>query len=226
MEIFNGIANNRIWNRHGRNIAWSVAVACLLIAFASVGWDIYQSRQIRAQNYAPQEIPPLARKRKETYQASTIVRANLFGDARPAPVVKKAKKTTLDLKLEGVLWATDDAMARAIITSGKRKAELYSVGEAIKGTGASVEEIRDGEVLLNRNGALESLPLSKKFKSDSSLISYASVEPRKESFEATMVQSEPVSRPNQINRSSPKQTSPNGQPRKIRKPNFPVWTGR
>jgi type II secretion system protein C len=222
MELLQSITNSRIWNRHGQTIAWSVTAACLLIAVASVGWDIYQQRQLKATNYAPQTLPPISRNQTETYRVSTIVRANLFGDATPAPVIVQARPTTLDLELQGVLWATDNNIARAIITSGKRNAELYSVGEAIKGTGASIKEIRDGEVLLDRNGALESLLLSKKFKSDNSLISYASTSPANEVFEASMVQSADAatSQPTTINRTSPKPISPNGQPRKIKKPNF------
>lgn len=217
MELLNTISNSRVWNRHGVKIAWAVAGVCLLLVLLSIAWDARTQSKLKAANYAPQKIAPIKKRQTQTYRADTIVRANLFGDATPAPVQQVVKKTTLNLKLQGILWATDNTIARAIITSGNKKADLYSVGEEIKGSGASVQEIRDTEVILDRNGAAESLPLDKKFKSDQSLISYANTT----SFDPVATQAASFdSAPTQIERSSPKPRSENGEPRKIRKPNF------
>lgn len=201
-------------------IAWAIAILCLLLVLVSIAWDTRQLSKHKSIDYAEQDIAPIKKRQTETYRVNTITKANLFGDASPAPVQKVVKKTTLNLKLQGILWASDANVARAIITSGNKKAELYSVGEEIKGSGASVQEIRDLEVILDRNGAAESLALNKKFKSDQSLISYASdtgFDPSSAAQSASLnieqLQEEPPV-------AAPKPRSRNGQSRKIRKPNF------
>ena len=102
-----------------------------------------------------------------------------------------------------------------------KETELYSVGESIKGAGASVKEIRGNEVLLNRNGATESLPLIKKTASGNrQIISFTQAEPQ-----ITEVSAASTSRASTANQAleriqAKKPNSPNGKPRKIRKPNF------
>ena len=235
MNPVNIIIGHRAWTRYGVTIAWCVSALCLLAVVGSTGWTMHTQAQIKARNYAPQDITAPVRIRHRGYQVNDIVAANLFGDPTPKPVVQKAPETTLDLTLLGILWASDEAMARAIIQTGKKKSELYSVGEAIKGAGASIKEIRDGEVLLNRNGALESLPLIKKTDSGNrQIITYKNPQPAAtdpqvayEEIQATNNNSERRSarRPLANNRSAERRAAarnraPNGAPRKIRKPNF------
>lgn len=207
----------RIWARHKIVILWSIALVALLFSVVSIGWDVVQFNKTRSLNQQPQNIQPISLTRAPSYNVNDIVSANLFGDPTPKTTVKNAPKTTLNLKLEGVLWSTEDSLARAIIKAGNQKSGLYSVGENIKGAGASVEEIRDNEILLNRSGAIESLPLIKKTTSGNTpLISYTQnyemVEPVP-GFDELQIEE-------QIQRSSTKPQSPNGEPRKIRKPNF------
>ena len=131
--------------------------------------------------------------------------------------MKKAPKTTLNLTLQGILWATDANIARAIIMTGKKKSELYSVGEAIKGAQASVKEIRDGEVLLDRNGTTESLPLLKKTSSGNrQVISFS------DPVRGKLISSNTAAR-RVIQRNQPVQARKKGAgppSKKIRKPNF------
>ncbi len=215
MELLNTISNNRTWNRHGPKIAWALAALCLMLVVMSVAWDARTQSRIKAKNYAPQKLPAIIKRQAQSYNAANIVRANLFGDSTPKPVVVKAKPTTLNLTLQGILAATDTNIARAIITSGKKKAGLYSVGEDINGVGASIKEIRADEVLLNRNGAIESLKIKKLNKGSKSIISY--------NYDTTASVPTTASAANiqtRTERQAPKPISPNGQPRKIRKPNF------
>lgn len=223
MELVNTISNSRVWARHGLKIAWGVAVAILVLVILSIGWNVYQQGKVRAANYAPQTLPPIRKRNAQPYRVDSIVSANLFGDATPAPVAVKVTKTTLNLKLQGILWASDAVSGRAIITSGKGKAELYSVGDQIKGAGASIEEIRSGEVLLNRNGAIESLPLVVKTASElAPLLPGASV--TEVSYNTNQDRISSINRvgtnSQAINRSTRKPDSQNGKPRKVRKPNF------
>lgn len=220
MQILNTISSSRIWTRHGLKIAYAISCLLVLGSVASVVWNIRIQSQVKKANYAKQTIAPINKRPKESYRVNDIVRANLFGNPNPAPVARVAPKTTLDLTLQGVLAATDNAMARAIIMSGKRNSKLYSIGESIQGAGVSIEEIKASEVLLNRNGAIESLPLVKSkasAKGNSSIITYSdnsSGQISQPELQAAAV------RPSEIRRSGPRPRSENGQRRKIKKPNF------
>jgi len=106
-------------------------------------------------------------------------------------------------------------LARAIITSGNKKAGLYSIGEDIQGVGASVKEIRSDEVLLNRNGAVESLKIKKKSGGGNSIISYNDSRPHINAPRASAASIQSQQQTGEF-----KNRSENGEPRKIRKPNF------
>jgi type II secretion system protein C len=198
-----------------------LAVVCLLLAISKIAWSGYTQIKLKEENYKAQTIPPISKATKPTYNINDVVSANLFGDPAPKVVVEKAPKTTLDLTLQGILWATDSNLGRAIIMSGKRKSELYSVGDTIKGAGASVKEIREGEVLLNRNGATESLPLQKKAVSGNrEIISFSSPNPAEENVRPLVEVSNNSSNQRSIQAAASKPRAENGAPRKIRKPNF------
>ena len=217
MDLFNIISNNRLWNKHGTLALWLLACLALLIAVSRIGWTAYSQTKIKNANYQAQDINPLVRSSRPLSRVNDIVSANLFGDPTPKKVVKKAPKTTLDLTLQGILWATDPTQARAIIRSGKKSSELYSVGENIKGAGASVKEIRNGEVLLDRNGATESLPLLKKTSSGNRpLITYSDQSAERElaSIPRTLKRNA-SNTPKRVSRAAS-----NNTPRKVRKPNF------
>jgi len=231
MQQIDTIMNSRLVQQHGPKIAWAIAIACLCWMLVHAGITVRSSIQTRADNYTPQQISPVTKVRKAPYQVRQIISAKLFGDATPAPVVvKKAPKTTLDLTLQGILWADDDSIARAIIQSGKKKSNLYSVGEKIEGAGAKVSEIREVEVILDRNGAAESLPLLKATSSGNrQIITYANddnLDIIADSLDKDFIDSHGTSSPSSresraaLGNSNVKARSPNGAPRKIRKPNF------
>ena len=219
MELLNTISTNRTWNRHGVKIAYAIAIFILLLVLANIAWGAYSHNRQRNIDFTEQKIAPITKKSKQTYRIQDVVRANLFGDSKPKPVVKVAKETTLDLTLQGVLSASDEKMARAIIMSGKKKSELYSVGENIKGSGVSIKEIREDEVLLSRGGAVESLSLkTKKGKGDSSIITYRNGAPG--TLSSSNLQTVGANNFEKVGRSTSKSRSENGAPRKVRKPNF------
>lgn len=232
MQVLNTIANNRFWNKHGVTTTWVVAGVCLLLALVYVGWISYAQSQVRADNYQPQSVAPLAQPAKKLYRVSDITSANLFGDPTPKPVVTNAPKTTLNLTLRGVLSASDAQLARAIITSGKNKTQVYSVGEKIQGAGASIKEIHAAEVLLNRNGATESLALVQAGKGKKTPIisyvsagepvrpnnSFASISSGSQYNRADTSRQFAAANANSNQRSSSQNNT--GKPRKVRKPNF------
>jgi len=222
MDIISSINNNRTFNKHGVKIALGGAVLCLLIMLLHVGLTLRTQHKIKISNYEPKPAQAIRRNAQQLYRANDIISANLFGDPSPVEAVKVTPKTTLDLTLQGVLWGTDEKIGRAIIKSGKKKPKLYSVGDDIKGAGASVKEIKNGEVLLNRNGATESLPLIKKTSSgNNQLITYVG-ENHESDRDDLDFQDDGFAAPEsrQIKRTTPRPRSENGEPRKIRKPNF------
>jgi len=225
MDIINTISSTRLWNKHAVKIAWGISIACLLLILTSIVWSIWSQSKIKTENYKEQSVRPIKQSNKPPYRLNDIVSANLFGNPKPAVVVKQAPKTTLNLTLQGILSTSDVAMARAIILAGKQKSELYSVGEKIPGTGASVKEIRDNEVILNRNGALESLPLIKKNKSgDRSIITFNDPTFETDPTLASATSQQAVNNGDavgsQIQQTAEKPRSQQGAGRKIRRPNF------
>lgn len=216
MQLLNTISTSRTWTRHGLKIAYGFSGLLLLAVIASIALSIKTQNEIKATNYAKQAIAPIKKKAQHSYRVNDIVKANLFGDPSPAPVAKIAPKTTLDLTLQGVLAASDASMARAIIMSGKRNSKLYSIGESIQGAGVSIEAIKANEVLLNRNGAIESLPIIKpksRGKGNNPIISYSD-------GSSGQFSTSSLHKVSQVRRTNSKPRSANGKPRKIKKPKF------
>lgn len=219
MQLLNTILTSRTWNRHGLKIAYACSGLLMVAVILSVAWNIKTQSKIKAANYTEQPIAPIKKNTQYSYRINDIVSANLFGNPSPIAITKAAPKTTLDLTLQGVLAATDNAMARAIIMSGKRNSKLYSIGESIQGAGVSIEAINANEVLLNRNGAIESLPMIKFNNSgggNNSIISYSDSNTGQISESGLRKSS---ARATQVSRTTAKPRSPNGEIRKARKPN-------
>lgn len=227
MYSLNALSNNRLLNKHSTKLAWIIAILVLILVLISLSWTVWSQSEIKKKNYADKNITPIQTTTTPTYRVNDIVSANLFGDPTPVPVVviKEAPKTTLNLTLEGVLWSSDNSVGRAIIQSGKQASELYSIDEEIKGTGAKVEEIRDGEVILNRSGALESLPLKTLIDSSNRIVvdsvgSQPDPEPSEfEEFFRKQNSSDAVLN-QQVNIEENKVIGNNDQTQRIRRPNF------
>jgi general secretion pathway protein C len=92
-----------------------------------------------------------------TLQLAVIVNAHLFG-AAGVTAGGEAPQTTMPLILAGVIAEKDPAKGQAIIGENPTAAKLYAVGGAIPG-GARLHAVYADRVLLERNGALESLNL-------------------------------------------------------------------
>ena len=229
MQQFNAIINNRFMQKHGLKIAWAIALLCLCWMLIYVGMTVKNTMQTRASNYSVQEIQPINKSRKAPYRVRQIIDADLFGNPTPQAVVQKAPKTTLDLTLQGILWASDSSVARAIIQSGRKDSNLYSIGEKIKGAGAEIREIRTAEVILDRNGAAESLPLIKaKDSGNRQIITYSNRNDEIDDIASSLDDHGSSGQPansrgssrNAVNSARVKRQLSNGTARKVRKPNF------
>ena len=209
MPLFNKLSNHPFIVKRGPTIALIFAILCLLVLIITTGFEMRAQARQKVENYTPQPIQEIQQKKNPGYRINDIVKANLFGDPKPKVEVKNAPKTTLDLTLKGILSATDSTVARAIIKSGRdKKTRLYSIGDEIKGAGASIKEIRALEIILNRNGAIESLPIQKIIsKGDNSVF--------------TPITNDTTGKNIQALQSNELKDSPsNSQARKIRKPKF------
>jgi len=105
---------------------------------------------------------------KNPYNVGEIVNAHIFGEKRrevvAAPKIekpKKVEKTRLRLKLLGLVSSSKDGMARALITAENGRLQSYGVGEQIENTDSSVHSIEEMRVLLDRDGRLESLEMTR-----------------------------------------------------------------
>lgn len=98
---------------------------------------------------------------RATLQIPSIVSAHLFGDAAPVAADGNAPQTAAQLVLAGVLAVPDPKKGMAILGPSAAAARLYSVGAAVPG-GVSLYSVYPDHVLLDRGGAIESLPLPKK----------------------------------------------------------------
>ena len=209
MESFNTFSNHPVIKKHGPKIALVCSILILLLFLISSGINLRAQEKTKAKNYANQPLEKINTRKRPSYKINDVISANLFGNPKPVKVVKNAPKTTLNLTLQGILSATDTKVARAIISSNKKKkGTLYAVGDEIKGAGASIKEIRSQEVILNRNGAIESLPIKKsESKGDNTVYTPINNEAR------TSTNRNPE-------RNSSQDLSTNNKARKIRKPNF------
>lgn len=152
----------RFWHHHALKFAWTLTALCFLAVISTIMWDVKSGHRIKLKNYSPQTIELIQNTGQSNYRVKDIISANLFGDPTPKKITIAPQPTNLDLSLDGLLWASDNYASRAIITSGKNKSALYSIGQEIIGAGGvSIKEIQQNEVILNRNGLTESLSLIK-----------------------------------------------------------------
>lgn len=146
----------------------AVAALVLIFAAASVALEINDVREARNMVDSP-DNSAAGQPRQADFKVNEIVSVHLMGNPARARVarVERAPTTQLNLTLKGLLFTDDQEMARAIISTGKKKGDkLYAVGDKLESGNATVKEIRDDLVLLDRNGKIESLPLPKKLTSD------------------------------------------------------------
>ncbi|WP_258807336.1 type II secretion system protein GspC [Pseudidiomarina sp. CB1] len=90
---------------------------------------------------------------------SRLADLNLFGTTTvTASDTRNAPKTQLNVRLLGVTASNVPERSAAIIEKDRRQ-EVYVIGDKIAGTQVSIEEIYADRVILNNNGALETLEL-------------------------------------------------------------------
>jgi len=130
----------------GLQLAWALAVQ-----FGVLDPKLEQAVSISA---------PAATSSRPIPQLAQIMAAELFG-AREAPAATDpldAPPTSLDIVLAGVIAARTPTEGKAIIGETTAVAKLYGVGASLP-AGARVHSVYPDRVILDRDGALESLRL-------------------------------------------------------------------
>lgn len=105
---------------------------------------------------AQPQAPAVAR----AIDTAVIANAHLFGAPPVAPVANAANapRTTIPLVLSGTLAEPDPKAGLAILGPNANSVLVYAVGDNVPG-GARLHAVYPDRVLLERNGALESLML-------------------------------------------------------------------
>ena len=108
-------------------------------------------------------LQPVRQQNQPVARLDTVSRLHLFGRSQAKALVNtNITKTRLRLALKGVFASTNPMKAFAIIAeSASAKGRTFMVGERLP-SGAVLHEVRATEVILNRNGRLESLALPQK----------------------------------------------------------------
>lgn len=165
----------------GNLIQWRGAVAAA-VALAALLWSAYHGIERltplwqSTPGYASLEAggPDPGTESSPQYDISDIVEAHLFGTAaEPVPdTVVEAPETRLQLDLLGLIASADQRLARAIIRVNGSRVQPYAIGDAIDGTDAAIHSVESRRVLLQRDGALESLALKRQSVFDSNSVTF------------------------------------------------------
>ncbi len=155
-----------------RTMNWTaMTIASLLLVM--VAYHIYQRhfmQQQISQTYQFDDLPTL-----NTIQVSAdiqkIIDGHIFGllPKTPEPieaVVKKptepVPKTRLNVKLTGIIDSESPENGIAILEVDRGRTLVVAVGEKIGKTDAILHQVLPGEVLLDRNGSIESVKMVRK----------------------------------------------------------------
>lgn len=114
----------------------------------------------------PMLTAPAPRAQRSDLDTQTIVSAHLFGVAPPDSSTQdpaNAPQSSANLLLAGTIATQDPKHGVAIISDGGAPSKVYSVGERI--SGASLHSVYLDHVILDRNGALETLLLPRQLPS-------------------------------------------------------------
>ncbi|MCU7833546.1 MAG: hypothetical protein KZQ56_13430 [gamma proteobacterium symbiont of Lucinoma myriamae] len=133
----------------------------ILILLSSATWNGFNFYKNLTDNSAGlvQHTPVIISgiQSKKIPQPKTISGWHLMGENKANKPIK-APKTTLSLKLIGIISSTVDGQARAIIEVSPRKHQYFKVGDDIK-QNVNVKFINADHIIINHNSREEIVPL-------------------------------------------------------------------
>lgn len=146
------------------NMLFSVGLVLLLAWLAArLSWMLWPAPVVTA-------VQPLSSHTAASQQSPAIdalLAAHLFGEYQakaeatptPAPNPTDAPKTSLNLKLTGVVATKKKPEQGTAIIESNGVEQVYGVDEQIEGTSASLKQVLEDRVLLNVSGRFETLML-------------------------------------------------------------------
>ncbi|WP_198265621.1 type II secretion system protein N [sulfur-oxidizing endosymbiont of Gigantopelta aegis] len=145
-----------------------LAVIGLLIALTTVN----ALRFYRLQNQAPAETrlsakTPVAQQSARVASSQAMVNWHLFGKNQAKQSVSMPK-STLRLKLIGIISSSKDSQARVIIAGLSKKIKYYKVGDKIK-SNVTLKSIQPDHIVILHNSREETVPL-KQFNGPKNMI--------------------------------------------------------
>ncbi len=159
--------NNRVWSSRQFLVSTPAAATVLnVVAAGLLIWSLWAvaTRFMPTGERAATHDGPSARVVKrpiDAYRVEDIVAAHLFGDAQQAVVRPAATlpQTRLNVNLLGIMASDDARLARAIVSVNSARSGVFSIGETLAGTDATIFEIRKDAVIIDRGGQLEQLAM-------------------------------------------------------------------
>jgi type II secretory pathway component PulC len=157
-----------------RTINW-IAMPIALALLAMVAYQIYQRHyvsQTNSRNYQFDDLPTL-NKASVTADINSIINKHVFGVVPSAPkplapvVVKKeapkqAPKTRLNIKLTGIIDGATPETGMAMLEVDRGRTLVVAVGEKIGKTDAILHQVLPEEILIDREGTIESVKMIRK----------------------------------------------------------------
>jgi len=142
---------------HGPRIATWVLALALGVQAALILTDLTGGKaRVSAASSAPSAPPPRAH-----VNVAAIANAHLFGSAQVAAAAtdaENAPRTSIPLVLTGIIATNDPRYGFAILGENAGATKVVPVGDMVPG-GAKLHSVYREKVVLDRNGALESLEL-------------------------------------------------------------------
>lgn len=156
-SVLQGLPSPAAWKEllvtRGPQLAtWGLAIV-LAVQVAATVTDLAGSGVATPVASAPAEAP-------RQLDIGALVSAHLFGEAAVAPSgeASNVPRTSMALVLTGVIANTDPRTGIAILGETAATARVAVVGDTVPG-GATLHAVYPDHVVLERAGALESLPL-------------------------------------------------------------------
>ena len=149
-----------------QKIAQAISVLLLIyiaLVTAKITWLVAPQAPI-VNNATTKNAAVQQNKRGQSFNISALQALNLFGQyntqetADVVVQVTDAPETRLQLTLSGLVASDQTGTAAAIIEYQKKQA-TYGIGEIIKGTRASLEQVLIDRVIIKQSGRLETLML-------------------------------------------------------------------
>ena len=157
-----------------RTINW-IAMPLALAMLAMVAFNVYQHHFVQPQavaNYQFDDLPSVD-KAPITAEIKDIMSRHIFGViptatvTAPPKVVKKeppkpAPKTQLNIKLTGVIDSETPESGMAFVEVERGRTLVVAVGDKIGKTDARLHQVLPGEILIDRDGTIESVKMVRK----------------------------------------------------------------